>query len=251
MSIHLYLSPHLDDAALSCAGRMAGQIEHGETVRVLNVFAGVPDYTHLSAYAERQHTKWGRPTDPVGTRRAEDERTLRGMGAEVENWDLYDCIYRQADGHFLYTAHDEAFGPIHPAEEPLVARLADEFVARGGDETTLYAPLGAGGHVDHRLVRAAALAAHARGADVVFYEDFPYAARGATVEAALSEVPDNWVSELVPIDVERKIAVIAGYASQLFALFGDATGMERDVRAYAASLAPNGGYFEQYWRLLS
>ena len=80
MSTHIYLSPHLDDAALSCAGRMAGQVAAGETVRVANVFAGVPDYGRLSAYAERQHTKWGHPRDAVGMRRAEDQRVMGRLG---------------------------------------------------------------------------------------------------------------------------------------------------------------------------
>src|SRR4051812_23198430 len=123
MSIHLYLSPHMDDAVLSCGGQMAAQIDRGERVRVLNIFAGVPDYTRLSAYAERQHTKWGRPADPVSARREEDATVLEGLGAEVEDWELYDCIYRQAGGEFLYTHHDAVFGPIHPAETGLIAML--------------------------------------------------------------------------------------------------------------------------------
>ena len=37
---HVYLSPHLDDIALSCAGRIAAQVAAGELVLVVTVFSG-------------------------------------------------------------------------------------------------------------------------------------------------------------------------------------------------------------------
>ena len=252
MSIHLYLSPHLDDAALSCAGRMVGQVAAGERVRVVNVFAGIPDYSRLSAYAERQHGKWGWPTDPVGSRRAEDERVLRGLGAEVKHWEYTDCIYRQVDGAFVYTDHDEVFGSVNPAETALITRLAWRFsqLRQALPDAHFYAPLALGGHVDHRIVRAGAMAIQRLGADVRFYEDFPYATQPDALQAVQTELRGQWTSELTPIDVEAKIRVIAGYASQLLAVFHDPTTMPQVVREYAAALAPDGhGYYERYWRL--
>ena len=50
-------------------------------------------------------------------------------------------------------------------------------VRRG--ERVLVATLGAGGHVDHRLVRLAAEAVH--GAGLLYYEDYPYAAKWRAV----------------------------------------------------------------------
>jgi LmbE family N-acetylglucosaminyl deacetylase len=252
MSIHLYLSPHMDDAVLSCGGQMAAQIERGERVRVLNIFAGIPDYTRLSAYAERQHNKWGRPADPVSTRRIEDERVLDDLGAEVEYWEFYDCIYRQANGEFLYTHHDAVFGPIHPAETALIATLTHNLrrLTETWPEAVFYAPIGAGGHVDHRLVRASAVALQRTGLPVQFYEDFPYVAREGVLGEAQAELPVTWTSHLTPIDVARKIATIAGYASQLLAVFHDPDAMPDVVRGYASSLATDEGYYERYWGIV-
>ncbi len=250
MSIHLYLSPHLDDAALSCGGRMAAQAAAGERVRVVNVFAGIPDYSRLSAYAERQHGKWGWPTDPVASRRAEDEAVLHALGAEVEHWEDTDCIYRQVDGQFVYTDHDAVFGPVHPAETALITRLASRLgqVSQSLPDAHFYAPLALGGHVDHRIVRAAAGAVQHLGADVGFYEDFPYATQPAALQAVQAELGGHWTSELTPIDVEAKIQVVAGYASQLLAVFHDPARMPQVVREYAGALEA-GGYFERYWRI--
>lgn len=252
MSIHLYLSPHLDDAALSCGGRMAAQVAAGERVRVVNVFAAVPDYSRLSAYAERQHAKWGWPTDPVAGRRAEDEAVLGALGAEVEHWDYPDCIYRQVDGAFVYTDHDAVFGRVNPAETGLITRLALCFsqLRQALPDAHFYAPLALGGHVDHRIARAGAMAIQRLGADVRFYEDFPYATQPEALQAVQTDLGGPWTSELTPIDVEAKIRLIAGYASQLLAVFKDPASMPQVVRDYAAALAPDGqGAYERYWRV--
>ncbi|MFN8482609.1 MAG: PIG-L family deacetylase [Anaerolineae bacterium] len=251
MSIHVVLSPHMDDAVLSCGGVMAAKVGQGEPVRVVNVFAGVPDYTHLSPYAERQHTKWGQPADPVGMRRAEDRLALAPLGVAVDDWEWYDAIYREVDGRFLYTDHATTFGPVNPAESPLVAALAARLAAfRQADSGVIYyAPLGVGGHVDHRLARDAALALARQGAAVLFYEDFPYVARWGGLEEALAEVPVRWRPVWERIDVDAKIAAIARYPSQLSAIFGD-DDPPAVVRGYAESIAPDGqDTWERLWRI--
>jgi enoyl reductase-like protein len=58
---HIYISPHLDDAALSCGGLIANQIARGESVQAINIFAGIPNLEHFSAYAEKQHNMWNLP----------------------------------------------------------------------------------------------------------------------------------------------------------------------------------------------
>src|SRR5262245_4702405 len=98
-----YLSPHLDDAALSCGGRIAIQVVQGEQVRVINLFAGIPDFEEeqFSAYAQKQHSKWQlKPKEAVIARRNEDHHVLERLGVEAENWDYYDAIYRSAGNEF-------------------------------------------------------------------------------------------------------------------------------------------------------
>lgn len=253
MSIHLYLSPHLDDAALSCGGHMLATLAAGIGAQVVNVFAGLPNYTRLSAYAQRQHAKWGNPADPYAARRAEDAAALAAIGVGVENWDNLDAIYRPPGGPFLYNNHDEVFGPIHPDERDYPAALAARCDALAVDlpGATWFAPLAVGGHVDHRIVRDAGFILHAHGHRVEFYEDFPYAAGWQEVAEVLEASHHAWQPTLTPIDVEARIALVRAYTSQLTAVFGDETQVESVVRDYAARLAPNGqGYYERTWRMV-
>lgn len=87
MSIHLYLSPHLDDAALSCGGHMLATLAAGIGAQVVNVFAGLPNYTRLSAYAQRQHASNG------GADRIDMRKNLYGFGARTVRAAGHRCFW--------------------------------------------------------------------------------------------------------------------------------------------------------------
>ncbi len=180
---HVYLSPHLDDAVLSCGGRIWQQVQAGERALVVTIFAGVPSPdAPLSPFAQALHALWGL-ADAIAARREEDTAALALLQAEAVYWPYLDCIYRQApDGSFFCDSEETLFGEVHPAEGALIAELAGRFRAltleQGG---TLYAPLAVGHHVDHQVVRRAVAGIE----DVVYYEDYPYAEEPGALEAAL------------------------------------------------------------------
>lgn len=248
---HIILSPHLDDAVLSCGGAMQALVAQDEDVLVVNIFAGVPDYGRLSPYALELHHQWGNPADPVAARRAEDEAALRSLGAQVWNWDFVDCIYRFEGDDFFYTSRDALFGRVDPRDTNVLPRLAIAFAQLRNTypEATFYAPLAVGHHVDHQITRAAAVALERLGAEVIFYEDFPYAIDPPAVEQARAELgPADWESITVPVDIEAKIAAIGYYRSQIGVLFETPDQMAARVREYAAMVAgTSGGFAERYW----
>jgi LmbE family N-acetylglucosaminyl deacetylase len=248
---HVYLSPHPDDAALACAGLIRQQVAAGKSVLVVNVFAGIPDYRRLSAFARELHARWGGAPDPVAARRTEDQVVLTGLGATVEHWDFLDCIYRGQDDTWFYPSRDDLFGPVHPAESNLLLHVALRLARLRGEHeaATFYAPLGAGHHVDHQIVRAGTVALARLGADVVFYEDFPYVGETDALDQARAELGlAGWQHTVVPVDPEAKIQAIAGYASQVPVLFGDAAQMADQVRAYARLvMGDEPGHGERLW----
>ena len=245
---HIYLSPHLDDAVLSCGGRIWQQTRAGESVAVVTVFGGVPPTDRsLSAYARELHARWRQPAEAVGERRREDREALALLGAEAVHWRYRDCIYRTTPGgEYAYTSEAALWGSIHPSEIDLIQELLDRIGALSPmGESALYAPLAVGGHVDHRIVRKAA---ERWGQALTCYEDFPYAAEPGMTEAALSG--ERWTAELVCLSseaLEAKIAAIARYGSQISTFWGGRAEMAASVRAFAEStgtVAPA----ERYWR---
>ena len=80
---HVYLSPHLDDVALSCGGRIWQQAQTGDSVLVVTIFAGAPPPdVPLSPFARELHARWGYLSDADVVRREEDQASLTHLGAE-------------------------------------------------------------------------------------------------------------------------------------------------------------------------
>ena len=180
----IYLSPHLDDAALSCGGNIFQQTAAGQRVLIVTVMAGSPDLTVDSPYVEALHSRWELAGDAAAQRRAEDEEACRILGAEFLHLGVPDCIYRldPVTGAPLYLSDDDIFGEVQPSEQSLVLTLAAQ-LAQLPAAHQWYAPLTVGHHVDHLLVRAAA--EQALGAALLYYEDYPYAQKPGYLELTI------------------------------------------------------------------
>lgn len=161
MKGRLIVSPHLDDAVLSCWHALAPM---SEPATVVTLFAGIPG-------PATEPSRWDRAsgaTDPAAQmrlRRKEDEAALTARGARFVHCDFLDDQYRG----------------WARTRRPLVDRLAA--LVDGADE--VWIPAGFGGHPDHVLAADAALAATA-GRRRILYADLPYATRG---RAALQQGP--------------------------------------------------------------
>jgi LmbE family N-acetylglucosaminyl deacetylase len=200
--------------------------------------------------------------DAATLRKAEDERYAYFSEAALVDLDLPDAVHRG------YVSDEELLGQPRPDDEPPVAILRREILRL--EPQQVYAPLGVGGHVDHRLCRDAALALLAEGprwvmpapdmaGRISFYEDFPYAwwngftgiadvahelelPAGISLEARYADVSDQ---------LERKAAGLRLYASQVPRLFQGEQGLLDDVTGHAQRVARAGGIgsgaAERYW----
>ncbi len=232
------LSPHLDDAALSCGGAIHKWTAAGEPVLVITLMAGDPPAGEFSPFAHYQHASWGLPPrEAYAARRAEDLAAMRVLGAEYLQLDFLDCIYRRGPAGWFYQSDEEIFGAVHPADEPLADRLTAalqklESLAAGA---TVYAPLGVGNHVDHQLVRRAAEAWRGRG--LCYYEDYPYAETADLRPASAVRGLSPCTVPLTEADLDAKVEAIGCYVSQIPMLFGTLMQMEISVRLFSQVLS--------------
>ncbi|HLF26646.1 MAG TPA: PIG-L family deacetylase [Anaerolineae bacterium] len=242
---HVFLSPHLDDVALSCGGMLHQLVQSGQTVQVITVFAGDPPSAPLTPFAHRLHERW--QTDPVG-RRAEDIEALRCLGAEGTHWPYPDAVYRRdpLTGMALYATEESIFGAMVAADAGTVASIAQP-LSRIDPTAQVIAPLSAGHHVDHQLLRAAG---EALGRELSYYEDYPYVETPERIEAVLRV--GRWAAKAIPLSEEAiraKVAAILAYRSQLSTFFADATEVEPRIRAYAQRVGGEVGPAERLWRV--
>lgn len=243
----VYLSPHLDDAVLSCGGRIAHELARGLRVRVVTLFTADEPLEPPSALAADLARWWQLPRGEVmRARRAEDAEALRRLGAELEHAGLPEAPYRRAgDGGVFYRALADLFAPpVAEDEAALLPTLASR-LATVPESTRIVGPLGVGGHVDHRLVRRAI---EVTGRPVWFYEEFPYVEwKWLALRRALAS-PRLWENEVLPVPealFERKVAAILAYASQVPAMFRSEARLRKQLRR---QLRRTGG--ERLWRPL-
>jgi LmbE family N-acetylglucosaminyl deacetylase len=264
---HIYLSPHLDDAVLSCGGLLALQDRAGQRTLVATFFAASPDNAAMTAFSRELQDRWDRSagmatTEPVALRRREDLAAVRRLNATAVHLPFLDCVYRTdpRTGESLYSSETSIFGDVHPVEEGWEAALLDSLRDALGDwgDATFYAPATAGHHVDHILVRRLALTLLRQGQRVLFYEDYPYAGDAETVGAALGDWPMAcWSADARFFDEEALWAkgdAVACYTSQISTFWRSLDEMREALRVFGHRAAANSGaagppYAETYWTL--
>lgn len=231
----IYLSPHLDDAALSCGGLIWEQTQAGETVSIWTVCAGDPPAGPLSFYAEALHARWNTGRDAVARRRLEDIAACELLCASHHHLLLPDCIYRrgvhrQASQNFLYTSETSLFGPVNPAESGLIQELSADLLRMLPAGSQLVCPMALGGHADHRLTRAAA---ENLGQGLWYYADFPYAVKDP--QQLVDHIQSGWQSRRFRVSrsgLEAWQDAVAEYRSQISTFWPDNQAMRIELEDY-------------------
>lgn len=243
----VFLSPHFDDAVFSCGGLIWDRVQAGETVQIWTVCAGDIPHGRLSAFAEELHRRWGLGDAVISTRRDEDDLACARLKAVPFRLPVPDCIYRRvgddcwnppppasqqgrAPSRHLYTTEAAIFGEIHPDEAALVERLSAELASQVPRGAELVCPLTVGGHVDHRLVRAAAENTHR---PLWYYADVPYALHDAQAISRL--IRQDWAGAAFPISAEGLDAWIDGaaaYVSQIPTFWQDKSSIRSSIGSF-------------------
>lgn len=248
------LSPHLDDAVLSCGGLLhfLGQREMPRLV--ITVYCGNPPAIRGKDGTLRAFQRKGYVNPRL--RRREDVAAMKEADADFVHLGFSDGIYRRSPltNQFIYRhAHERWVAPrvddlAHVEELFLVLQRLCLNLGR----ILLVSPMGIGAHVDHTIVAQVALRLAERGPLLMFYEDFPYVVDQELGSGSLDD-PDRALARLrqepalrlvQPVDVEAKAQLIAHYGTQIQPLFDDEAG----VREALQGRRYRGSPCEFYWK---
>src|SRR5215210_8645364 len=240
----LLVSPHVDDAVLSCTAL----VERAEPIEIVTVFAGAPDPPRQGWWDA--DCGFSSSAESVRARRREAEAAFAGTSHERSYLDLLELQY--VDGRT-------------DAERAAIAAAIRDWVSEHPTGTVAL-PAGAGcsqrrmarwrrrlardscsppQHPDHLLVRDVGLTA-LRPADAtpLLYEEVPYlwGAR-AEPEAGRAAARGGWRAEALEVKVDRRLKAerIAAYASQVPHISPDHGRLDEE------STLP---VHERYWRLV-
>jgi len=229
----LFLSPHLDDAVLSCGALMAALAGHCSlTVVTIFTAAGPGPHTRAAWSFMRQCSATDAAT-LFSARRAEDQEVLEGLGVSHLHLGIADALYRRRKidssaakhlGRLLpelmhrYPTYrfDIAKGRVARGDRQLIADLTTQMsdLIRQTSAGLLFCPIGVGRHVDHLITRTIGQQYPDR---VIYYSDFPYN-QSFTADPEFIErnklAPWFWNHRIV-----EKASLIRGYKTQEAALF--------------------------------
>jgi len=242
----IYLSPHLDDVALSCGGLVWEQSEFGDRTQVWTICAGDPPEHSISSFAESLHSRWQADRQATAQRRLEDQLSCGIMGAETRHFNLPDCIYRlgppgtHQEGLALYDSEESLWDLPHPAEANLIKNLGDELRAELPEQAEIVCPLSLGGHVDHRITRQAV---ESLGFRLWYYPDYPYALKSQNELHALErEGLQSCVFTISERGLQAWINAVAAHQSQISTFWSIDT--HRQVPAIQAMKEAIRSYYE-------
>jgi hypothetical protein len=149
----------------------------------------------------------------------------------VLHLEFADAIYRVgAGGEALYPTEESLMAPISPFEAHLVAKVAERLRSACPAGSRVYSPLAIGGHVDHRLTRAAA---ERLGRPLWYYRDFPYALREPSFPAELPPPPGRETFQtLSSEEIQTWAAAVSEYRSQLSTFWPDDYALYQEIREF-------------------
>lgn len=235
------LSPHIDDAVLSCSGLLSA-LDKVAPRLVVTLYCGNPEPTGPRQEPARGRGRSRRGHVAPSVRRREDLAAMRYLGCAWVHLGFPEAIYRRSptDGRLIYRhprqkwTRPNVADTAHMEELFLVLR---RLCANMGPRL-LVSPLGVGHHVDHRICALTALRLAGGQTQALFYEDFPYVAGG--VAGGGDDSPLKALARLgleprrryvVPANTTRQLKALSFYESQIEPLFGDTEGMRRALRA--------------------
>ncbi|GAB6897826.1 PIG-L deacetylase family protein [Kineosporia succinea] len=239
------LSPHPDDAALSC-GSLLARISSRLPVTVMSLFTAChPDRASRAARAELRRANARRAPELYHRRRARDLAALRSIGVTGVHFGLPDALYRrrvsraprlagallpELDCVYPTFRLHASRGRISPHDRPLLEQLERRVLLATTPADLILAPFGLGGHVDHMLTHELGKAL-SRSRKVGWYADQPYVARSGV------PVPAPAGAQRVEHEVDReaKASLIAWYGLSSLPADGPAPELEEYVYVPAAS----------------
>lgn len=235
------LSPHIDDAVLSC-GALIRALRGRVSRLVVTICCGNPESAESDTRNPtriRQRKGYASPA----IRRREDIEAMHHLDCDFVHLGFADAIFRRSPttGKLIYRQSRQKWSrpnigdAAHVEELYLVLRR----LCHNMGSILLFSPMGIGYHVDHTISAMTALRLSNRRVRLVFYEDFPYVV-DQKIGSGDDDDPERALGRLscaplqrlyAPLDVRKQAKTLSFYSSQIRSLFGDSKRMHKALAA--------------------
>lgn len=195
------LSPHLDDAVLSCADYCLSKQRDGWTIHVISIFSKMDN----NSFLEKRRKK-------------EDKSAMNMLNFSFQYLDLYEAMYRSSIGKQLYPKQSYLNETIHEKDK-VILQVLNKKLTNLDSEQTLMVPIGLGGHVDHILTRTS-VETNFPSKQLIYYLDQPYALHLKNWRKSYAQVLRTLPAKVSFFtQSKQKNQALSCYKSQLKSLF--------------------------------
>lgn len=214
----LVLSPHLDDAVLSCADHILEWKKQGHDLTVVSIFTKFQN-NYISQAAKNSLYKAGfkDAEECEKLRKEEDREAMKKLGVCYQHLDFVDGWYRIHEKSSVYPNQTLFSGHISNKDSKLISELKNKLQSYRAFEMILI-PFGVGKHADHLVARSVAETVFHHH-NLWFYVDFPYIQNWRQWNTSLGfQIIAHNLSLKLPSG--QKYDAIYSYKSQYPLLFG-------------------------------
>lgn len=230
----LFISPHLDDAILSCGG-LISYLSSKTSVKVITVFSKASSGPY-TMFAKRfiKNCSYDDADTLFADRRVEDKKIMKKLKSEFLHLGFVDAAFRKKDAIYflkraiggflsellhLYPLGRNVFsGKIAREDERLIEKIESKLwaIINQSDDWLVFCPLAIGQHVDHCIVRHLCQESFGR---LIYWSDFPYNLEYKPGKTFIKK--NNLASFSWDRNLSRKKKLILGYKSHVKPLFPD------------------------------
>ena len=220
-SSYIFISPHLDDAILSCGNLLLKLKAQNKNIQIITLFTSASKKT-LTPQAENFLNACGY-TSPIKLfedREVEDSKATGFIGGTYKHLGFIDAAWRTKNNKPLYHNGTSQFsGRISTKDHKLIDTIRTNLtkICVNDATTLILCPLGVGNHADHVITRKAVEKLYKQS---LFWEDYPYNTDRGVLKMFLTKHKKFRKSfEIHQMDNRKKHLAIKFYRSQLRSLF--------------------------------
>lgn len=225
---HIFISPHPDDAILSCGSFICELKAKCKAVHIITVYSSagskgteltsiISKYVSEDCNCSRDEVTYGLCQQLSKVRKKEDINACsKYLKCELKDLDFPDAMYRKDQNGFFYKKEGDLYSTICERDKFDIL-LSMFFQEEKMNKSIFYFPMGIGGHVDHRILKEIGLKMLNMNYNIAFYGELPY-----WVSLGYSNLDYRWNEERKEcVFYQKKIKAIKEYSSQLKGLFNN------------------------------
>jgi len=213
--MYYFISPHLDDAVLSAGGLITYLKDKGK-VKIITIF------TKTSAKISKPIKEFVRSCnhsnskDLFREREKEDKKLCHYLKIGYLHLGFSDALWR--DGYDsmkdIFEAKINSTKKEEDLEKSIIKKLKK--IIKNTKNTTIFAPLSIGNHIDHRIVNKICRENYT---NVIYWEDYPYNLKSSLSEELVKK--NSLLYFEFNKNLDTKDNLIKFYKSQIPTLFED------------------------------